>query len=226
MPQAKACVAKLMGASAVAGETASDEIDLPPSSGQGRVVLILSGIDGTGPYKEYAEKIAELGYYAVVIDGRNILSADQKGADRLQTVISKTLASPGALAGKIAVIGFSAGGGGALAYAERRPDLISTVIAYYPATSFIAKVTDMKSFVGKFQVPALVFAGGKDDFNNCCLLTVAKQMDSTAKELGKSVELVVYPNARHNFIKGTDYRAEDSEDAWKRVTDNLHQHLN
>jgi dienelactone hydrolase len=70
------------GASAVAGETASDEIDLPPPSGQGRLVLILSGIGGTGPYKEYAEKIAKLGYYAVVIDG---LSADQKGADRLQT---------------------------------------------------------------------------------------------------------------------------------------------
>jgi dienelactone hydrolase len=226
MPQARACVATLMGAGSGAGGTTSEEIDVPPPSGQGRLVLILSGIDGTGPYKEYAEKVAKLGYYAVVIDGRDILSADQKGADRLQTAINKALASPSALAGKIAAIGFSAGGGGALAYAERNPDLISTVIAYYPATSFIAKVTDMKSFVGKFQVPALVFAGGRDDFNNCCLLKVAKQMDGTAKELGKSLELVAYPNAHHNFIKGADYSAEDSEDAWKRVTDNLHQHLN
>jgi dienelactone hydrolase len=226
MPQARACVAKLLGVNNADGKGSSEEIEVPPPSGQGRVVLILSGIDGTGPYRGYAEKIAKLGYYTVVIDGRNILSADQQGSDRLQAAITKALNSPSALAGKVAVIGFSAGGGGALAYAERQPDAVSTVIAYYPATSFIAKVTDMKTFAGKFQVPLLVFAAGKDDFNNCCLLKNATAMEATAKQLGKSIELVVYPNAGHNFIKGSDYRADDAEDAWKRTVDNLHQYLN
>jgi dienelactone hydrolase len=226
MPQARACVAQLLGADKEGEESISAEIDVAPPSGQGRVVLILSGIDGTDPYKEYAEMIAKLGYYAAVIDGRDILSPDQKGGDRLQKAITKALGSPKAVAGKIAVIGFSAGGGGALSYAERRPDAVSTVIAYYPATSFIAKVTDMKTFVGKFQVPLLVFAAGKDDFNNCCLLATAKEMANNAKELGKPIEFLVYPDAGHNFIKGSSYRADDAEDAWKRTVDKLHQYLN
>jgi dienelactone hydrolase len=226
MPQARECVVQLLGASKEGDGNTSAEIDVPPPSGQGRVVLVLSGIDGTAPYKEYAEKIAQLGYYAVVIDGRDILSADQKGGDRLQKAITKALDSPNAVAGKIAVIGFSAGGGGALSYAERQPDTVSTVIAYYPATSFVAKVTDMKTFVGKFQVPLLVFAAGKDDFNNCCLLMTAKEMVANAKKLGKSIEFFVYPGARHNFIKGSSYRADDAEDAWKRTVDKLRQYLN
>jgi dienelactone hydrolase len=225
MPQARACVAQLLGANK-GDENAFAEIDVAPPSGQGRLVLILSGIDGTDPYREYADKIANLGYYAVVIDGRDILSADQKGGDRLQKAITKALGSPKAVAGKIAVIGFSAGGGGALSYAERQPNAVSTVIAYYPATSFIAKVTNMKTFVGQFQVPLLVFAAGKDDFNNCCLLTTAKEMATNAKELGKQIEFLVYPDAGHNFIKGSGYRADDAEDAWKRTVDKLHQYLN
>jgi dienelactone hydrolase len=226
MPQARACVARLLGANKEGDENTSAEIDVAPPSGSGRVVLILLGIDGTDSYKAYAETIAELGYYAVVIYGRDILSADQKGSDRLKNAITKALGSPNALAGKVAVIGFSAGGGGALAYAEREPDTISTVIAYYPATSFIAKLTDMTTFVGKFQIPLLVLAAAKDDFNNCCLLTTANEMAATAKQLGKSMEFVVYPNAQHNFIKGSGYRADDAEDAWQRTVDRLHQYLN
>jgi dienelactone hydrolase len=226
MPQARECVVQLLGANEEGDGSTSAEIDVPPPSGQGRVVLILSGIDGTAPYKEYAEKIAQLGYYAVVIDGRDILSADQKGGDRLQKAITKALGSPNAVAGKIAVIGFSAGGGGALSYAERQPDTVSTVIAYYPATSFVAKVTDMKTFVGNFQVPLLVFAAGKDDFNNCCLLATAKEMAANAKILGKSIEFFVYPDAGHNFTKGSGYRADDAEDAWKRTVDKLRRYLN
>jgi dienelactone hydrolase len=226
MPQARACVAQLLGANKEGDENTSAEIEIAPPSEKGRVVLILSGIDGTAPYKEYAERIAKLGYYAVVIDGRDILSADQKGGDRLQKAITKALDSSNAIPGKIGVIGFSAGGGGALAYAERQPDAVSTIIAYYPATSFIAKVTDMKTFVGKFQVPLLVFAAGKDEFNDCCLLTTAKEMATNAKELAKPIEFLVYPDAGHNFIKGSAYRADDAEDAWKRTVDKLHQYLN
>jgi hypothetical protein len=227
MARARACVAKLIGVDN-AGEAANGpaEIDLPPPSGAGRVVLVISGIDGTIPYKDYSEKISKLGYYTVIIDGREILSDDRQGGDRLQKAIAKAQSSPSALPGKIAVIGFSLGGGGALAYAERQPDTVSTVIAYYPMTAFIAKVTDMKTFVGKFQVPLLVFAGAKDTYKDCCLLATAKSMEATAKELNKPMELVIYPNAEHNFIKGVKYRADDADDAWRRTTGVLHQYLN
>jgi len=219
MEEARACVSKLMGAEGPA------EIDSAPPSGKGRVVLLLSGVDGTSPYKEYAEKLAKLGYYVVLIEGRQILSEDRKGSDRLAKAIAAAQGSPNALPGKVAVIGFSLGGGGALAYAERQPDAIAAVIAYYPATSFITKVTDMKTFVGNFQVPLLAFAGARDSYKDCCRLATIQAMEATAKATGKSMELVVYPDAEHNFVKGDTYRADDADDAWKRTTAALSQYL-
>jgi dienelactone hydrolase len=221
MPEARDCVAKAL----TSGGAADPEIDLPPPSGKGRVVMVLSGIDGAAPYKPYAEQVAKLGYYVVVIDGRQIMSEDKQGGDRLAKAITAAQGSSNAKPGKVAVIGFSLGGGAALAYAERQPDTVATVIAYYPATSFIAKVADMKSFVDKFQVPLLAFAGGKDTFRNCCLLATIQSMQATAKDLGKSMDLVVYPDAQHNFIKDATYRAVDSDDALKRTTAALAQYL-
>jgi carboxymethylenebutenolidase len=221
MPEARECVAKAL----TSGGAPDPEIDLPPPSGSGRVVMILSGIDGTAPYKPYAEKVAKLGYDVVVIDGRQILSEDKQGGERLSKAIVAAQASPHAKPGKVAVIGFSLGGGGALTYAERQPDSVAAVIAYYPATSFIAKVSDMKSFVDKFQTPLLVFAGGKDKFRNCCLLPTIQSMQAAAKDLGKSMDLVVYPEAQHNFIKDQTYREADADDAWKHTTAALAQYL-
>jgi dienelactone hydrolase len=225
MPQARECVAKLLGNGDVA-DSGPAEIDVPPPSGKGRVVIVLSGIDGTPLYRDYAEKLAKLGYYAVVINGRYFFSEDHQGGKRMESAIAKAQASPNALPGKIAVIGFSMGGGAALDFAERQPDTVSAVIVYYPFTSFIAKVTDMKTFVGNFQVPVLAFAAGKDSYNNCCTLTTIKSMEVTAKELNKPMQLVTYPDAEHNFAKGSTYRAEDADDAWRRTTDALHQYLN
>jgi hypothetical protein len=246
LPQARECVAKLMGVGAppadaggtdtgatgpAAAPTGAAEPDvaaitLPPPSGRGRVVLVLSGIDGPFPFTDYAQKIASLGYYTVLLDGRQILSDDMQGGARLQKVIAKAQSAPNALPGKVAVIGFAVGGGGALEYAESQPDTVATVIAYYPVTAFIAKAGGMKTFVGNFQVPLLVFAAAKDSFQNCCLLATAKDMDAAAKALGKPMQLVVYPAADHDFAAGPNVRAGDAADAWQRTSDALHQYLN
>jgi dienelactone hydrolase len=103
--------------------------------------------------------------------------------------------------------------------------MVSTVSTCYPFTACIAKVTNMKTFVGNFRVPLLVFAGGRDKNRNCCLLTTLKSMQTTANELEKPMELVIYPNAEHNFIKGGAYRADDADDAWRHTTDALQQYL-
>jgi len=48
-----------------------------------------------------------------------------------------------------------------------------------------------------------------------------KKFEQTLKQLGKKVEIVIYPNAGHAFENPNNkagYRADDAADAWKRTT--------
>ena len=202
------------------------QIEYLPPSGPGRVVIVVAGKMGPAYYESYAESVAQLGYDTIVLNGDDILSPDKQGGTRLQQAITRAQASPHAFPGKLAVIGLSEGGGGALAYATRRPSSVAVVIVYYPETAFLLRPgEDLKAFVAAFKVPVLAFAGAKDTYNNCCLITTIKTIEADAKLLGLPFELVVYPDAEHDFIKGAHYRAGDADDAWKRTTDELRQYL-
>jgi dienelactone hydrolase len=48
-------------------------------------------------------------------------------------------------------------------------------------------------------------------------------MDAAAKEFGVPMDLVVYPQAKHDFIMPPDYRAADAADAWMRTVEALRQ---
>jgi dienelactone hydrolase len=196
-----------------------------PPSGRGPIVILLSGASGMNVvYSSYAAEVARLGYYVVLLDGNDFQAIYGKSAaDDLRRVIERAQGSAKALPGKAAVIGFSRGGGGALTHAARMPDLVSAVVAYYPATSF---VSDMRAFAAKFQVPVLVLAGERDRYHNCCLIESMSAMEAAAKEGGAPFELVVYPNAGHGFTweNTPAYRPEDSADAWQRTKKMLSQH--
>ncbi len=200
-----------------------------PPSGRGPIVILLSGLDGPERYRTYAADIAQLGYYAVLLDGKDFNPHPAAGlggaaADNLRRAIMKVQSSPKALPGKVAVIGFSLGGGAALSYAAGMPDLVSAIVAYYPMTMH---VSNMRIFVAQFQVPILVLAAERDTSKNCCLIGSMRDMEAAAKEWGKPFELVVYPKAYHLFnfaIKKQVYRPEDAADAWQRTTKMLSQH--
>jgi dienelactone hydrolase len=53
---------------------------------------------------------------------------------------------------------------------------------------------------------------------HCCLLAAIQDMQAMA--LNKPMELIVYPNADHNFsfAGGLTYRQDDADDAWKHTT--------
>lgn len=201
------------------------QTDYSPPSERGPVVILLSGHSGPDNYRSYAAEVARLGYYAVLLDGNDFQGKYGKSAaDDLRRVIERAQSSAKALPGKAAVIGFSGGGGAALTHAAPMPDLVSAVVAYYPATSF---VSDMRAFAAKFQVPVLVLAGGRDTYHNCCLIESMRAMEAAAKEGGAPFELVVYPKANHGFNLATSkqvYRAKDAADAWQRTTKMLSQY--
>jgi dienelactone hydrolase len=203
----------------VTKETAYD-----PPSGQGPIVILLSGASGPDNYRSYAAEVARLGYYAVLLDGNDFHPKYGKSAaNDLRRVIERAQSSAKALPGKAAVIGFSRGGGGALTYAARMPDLVSAVVTYYPSTR---EVSDMRGFTAQFQVPILILAGEKDTYRNCCLIESMRAMEAAAKGGGTPFELVVYPKAHHGFNLGTshNYRAGDAADAWQRTTRMLSQY--
>jgi dienelactone hydrolase len=193
-----------------------------PKSERGPVVVVISGQSGTSHYRSYAKQVAELGYYTVLIDGKDILTRAQDGAQNLRSVIVNAQASSNGAPDMVVVIGFSQGGGGVLAHAGQMPDLIKAAVVYYPATSW---ARNLAAVVGRIQIPILVLAGERDRYNNCCLIEHMREMESAAKAKQIPLELVVYPNADHGFnLDGRSYRAGDTADAWRRTTEVLARH--
>jgi len=190
--------------------------------GAAPIVMVLSGASGQNPYQTFAGDVSRLGYYAVLLDGNDILTRKQDGAANLRKAIERAQRSTQALPGKAAVVGLSRGGAGALVHAAGMPEHVSMVVAYYPAISF---VRDPGVLVEAFRVPVLVLAGGQDRYNDCCLIGSMRAMEAAAKQRAARFELVVYPEAQHGFnMYGANLRRDDERDAWRRLQEMLRLH--
>ncbi len=183
--------------------------EFPPPQGKGRVVVLSSGISGASHYVDAAKAVAQLGYDVLLVDSN---SEENTHGQALRDAIQKAIGMPNALPGKVALVGFSAGGGISLYYGSQLPDQVAGVVVWYPANSFIK---DVPGFADKVQVPIVVFAGGKDHFrNSCCTAAKDQELQTAVKGANKSFELTVYPDADHDFvIGGAHYNAKDSQDA-------------
>ena len=193
-----------------------------PRGGRGPIVVLLSGHSGPGLYYTYAAEVARLGYYAVLLDGKDVLTREQDGAGKLRKAIERAQHAPEAVAGKAAVIGFSRGGGAALVHAASMPEFVSAVVAYYPQTNF---VRDASLIAARFEVPVLILAGGQDRYHNCCVIESMRAIEAAAKARPAPFQLVVYPQADHGFNLTTSaYRGDDEADAWRRTVETLQRY--
>jgi len=214
------------GVSSEAGPEGIAQTAYSPDNGPGPVVILISGASGPASYQSYAAEVAKLGYYSVLIAGKDILLS-KTGSLNLRKTIERALQSPNAVKGKAAVIGFSLGGGAALRDAANKPNLVSMVVAYYPFTKTWAN--NVEPFVSQFKVPMLILAAQRDQYENCCLIETAQAIEASAKAKGTNLELVVYPEADHGFNLKTSpngkpwpaYREKDDRDAWRRTVDML-----
>ena len=122
------------------------------------------------------------------------------------------------------MIGCSLGGASALTYAARMPDLVGTVIAQYPDTSFI---TNPAAFVGKIQVPTLILAGTFDTYMSCCLIETARKLNNAARAgpVPNLLELHEYPGADHGFSTNASKRRDIASDSLGRTVARLRQYL-
>jgi dienelactone hydrolase len=204
-----------------AASVAHAQQEFPPPQGKGRVVVLASGMSGPAHYTTVAREIAELGYDVVLFDG---LQMEGTHGDGVKTDILQAQQMPHALPGKVALVGFSLGGGMSLYYGTQWPDLVSGAVLWYPRNSFIH---DVPGFVSRLKVPLLVFAGAKDRHRDgCCLADKDSTLAAASTAAGKPFKLIVYPDADHDFVKGGDhYNPKDYADAFKRTSDRLKMYL-
>jgi len=193
----------------------AQEVFNPPQS-KGHPVVFISGMGGPRHDKALAQDIASLGYVVVVYDGRKM---DEGRGQAIRAALESAQQLPNVLPGKAALVGVSLGGGFALAYGVRWPDLVAVDIVWYPATGFLSK---LPTFASRIRVPVLMFAGESDNFQDCCLITTARSLASDAAFLKAPFELVTYPGAQHDFIRGgSNYNPNDYNDTLARATAKL-----
>jgi pimeloyl-ACP methyl ester carboxylesterase len=182
-----------------AAQTTSAQKEFPPPQGKGRIVLVASGMSGPAHYEMVSKEIAALGYDVMLFDGNAMENTNGEG---LRTAVDQAMQAPHGLPGKIAIVGFSLGGGMALYYGVQMPEKVAGVIAWYPANAFIKNVP---GWVTKVK---------------------AHVLDDAAKTGGVTVELITYPKTDHDFVKdGAHYNASAYSDAFQRTSAKLKELL-
>jgi carboxymethylenebutenolidase len=217
-------------------------------SGDDTVQAIIYTPEGKGPFpgilvihewwglngwvKEQASKLSDLGYVALAIDlyrGKVATTPDEaheimrgvpddRAARDLHAAFEFLKSQPNVKKDRIASIGWCMGGGYSFDVALQEPTLTADVINYgHLATDPRALKNINASILGIF--------GGQD---RGISVDDVKKFEQSMKQLGKKVEIVIYPNAGHAFENPNNkagYRADDAADAWKRTVNFLAQTL-
>jgi len=144
-----AAVLAVFAFQAHAQDTALTQQEFVPKSGSGRVVVMVSGQTGPGGYMQSAQELADAGFDVVLLDANQLWIKDTQVAwTMLKGAITRAQTGSHAQPGKVGVVAYSLGGGVALAYATRMPELVETVVVSYPNTSFIKDPTDRRQDQG------------------------------------------------------------------------------
>jgi carboxymethylenebutenolidase len=117
--------------------------------------------------------------------------------------------------GKVATVGFCAGGTYSFRFAGEVPEIDAAVVFYgtQPSAEIMSRV----------KAPVLGFYG-EDDAR---VTSTVQSTASAMKQLGKSYEPHIYPHATHGFLEFQDLAGNPAatSDSWARTIAFLNQHL-
>ena len=218
---------------------------MPKGEGPFPIILVIEEIFGVHDYiKDICRRLAKVGYCAVAPElyaRQGDLSNMTDAKVIIRDVISKTpdaqwiadLDSAAAWAvsasrgdaNRIGTMGWCRGGRGVWLYAAHRKDLKAGVAWYGPVggePSAIQRRTAL-DVAAEIHAPILALYGGADTGIPVASVEAARDK---ARAAGKSVELVVYPDAPHGFHADyrPSYRPIEAKDGWTRALSFLKMH--
>jgi carboxymethylenebutenolidase len=218
---------------------------MPKGEGPFPIVLVIEEIFGVHDYiKDICRRLAKVGYCAVAPElyaRQGDLSTMTDAKVIIRDIISKTpdaqwIADLDAAASwavsashgdpsRIGTMGWCRGGRGVWLYAAHRKDLKAGVAWYGPVGGERTEIQPRTAtdLAAELNAPLLCLYGGADTGIPVAAVEAARDK---AKAAGKSVELVVYPDAPHGFH--ADYRPSyheaDAKDGWARALAFLKSH--
>ncbi len=209
----------------------------PDKDGSFPVILVIEAISGIDEYlRDVCRRFAKAGYLAVVpeiyarqgdlskmTDIPQIFSQvvskapDAQVMSDLDATAAWAADNHGNLA-KLAVTGFCRGGRGVWLYAGHNPRL-KAAVAWYGSLGGGATEIQPKTaldLADQIRCPLLGLYGGKDA---SIPVDQVRTAEARAKAAGKTVEIVIYPEAGHAFHADfrPSYNREAAEDGWRRM---------
>lgn len=214
------------------------------SSGSEKVQGMLYTPSGKGPFpaiivihewwglndwvKQQASKLADQGYVALAVDlyrGKVATTPDEaheimrgvpqdRAKQDLDAAFTYLKSLNNVKGDRIGSIGWCMGGGYSLDVALQQPQLAADVINY-------GHLAVDENSLKKINAPILGIFGGKD---RGIPVDDVKRFQQALQQLGKKIDVVIYPDAGHAFENPNNkegYRAQDAADAWRRTTEFL-----
>jgi carboxymethylenebutenolidase len=214
-------------------ETVQGMLYTPSGKGPFPGVMVIHEWWGLNDWvNEQASKLADQGYEALAVDlyrGKVATTPDE--AHELMRGVPEDRASRDLHAAfeflksqsnvkkdRMASIGWCMGGGYSLDVALQETTLTAAVINY----GHLAVDADS---LKKINASILGIFGGQD---RGIPVDDVKKFEQNLKQMGKKVEIVIYPNAGHAFENPNNkdgYRPDDAADAWKRTVKFLESSL-
>lgn len=204
-----------------------------PQSGSGPAVVVIQEWWGLVDHiKDVCDRFAAEGFVALAPDlfhGKTTKSPDEAGklmmalrideAEKdLSGAVNYLLEQAFTASGSVGVVGFCMGGALSLYTATKNVDVGACVVFYggHP---------NVKPDLPKLYAPMLGLYAERDGF---VTPDSVRQLESRLRELGKPVEVHIYPETDHAFFNDTRpevYNAEAAADAWRRTIEFLRKYL-
>jgi len=230
-----------------AGETKvpTDEGDLPAyyarpqGAGPFPILLVMEEAFGVHEHiKDICRRLAKLGYLAVATEyyarigdlskmtdpeqiQRDVISRapDAQMMSDMDATVSWAAANHGDPA-RLGIVGFCRGGRATWLYAAHSSQL-KAAVAWYGQVA--TPDTDIQpknpiDIAADLKCPLLGLYGGKDTVNPIASI---REAEENAKKAGKTVEIVIFPDAPHGFNADyrPSYREADAKKAWGLMMD-------